>query len=319
MRANRGLIFWGVALVTAGAVALAIQSGALDGADARQTWRLWPVVLIVVGLAVIAGRTSLGIPMTLVAGIVVGGLGGTLVAGWPDGLSLGCGGDVAEAISADGDFSDGAEVELDLNCGELRVDTAGGNAWTLNAGHAPDAAPTIQSGDGNLHVESRGGGFMALDGGRQAWDLTLPTDVAVVLAVEANAASSQLALSDATLTELSLSANAGEVIADLGGAAVSVLNLDANAGSVSITVDAATEAAGSIELNAGSLEICAPPDAAIAISVPDDTVTFSHNLDSTNLERSGDTWQSGAGDPTVSLEIEGNAASFTLNPDGGCS
>lgn len=29
MRANRGLVFWGVALVTAGAVALAIQSNPL--------------------------------------------------------------------------------------------------------------------------------------------------------------------------------------------------------------------------------------------------------------------------------------------------
>ena len=48
MRINRGLVFWGVALITAGAVALAIQSGVIAGESARDLWRFWPVVLIVI-------------------------------------------------------------------------------------------------------------------------------------------------------------------------------------------------------------------------------------------------------------------------------
>src|SRR5687768_8513016 len=75
---NRGLVFWGVALITAGVVALAIQSGAIDGENARQLWRLWPVALIAIGVAVIAARTPFALAATLAAGMIVGGMAGTL-------------------------------------------------------------------------------------------------------------------------------------------------------------------------------------------------------------------------------------------------
>ena len=71
MRVNRGLVFWGVALVTAGAVALAIQSNLIAGETAREAWRLWPVVLIVIGVAVISARTPFAMVATLAAGLVV--------------------------------------------------------------------------------------------------------------------------------------------------------------------------------------------------------------------------------------------------------
>ena len=58
---------------------------------------------------------------------------------------------------------------------------------------------------------------------------------------------------------------------------------------------------------------------AVAITLNDDNITFSHNLDDSGLSRSGDTWRSGDGTADVTLDIEGNAASFNYNPDGGCS
>ena len=91
MQINRGLVFWGVALITAGTVALAIQAGLIPADAARQAWRLWPLLLVVLGLAVIASRTPFSMVATLLAAVVAGGLVGTLVAGVPDGLSLGCG------------------------------------------------------------------------------------------------------------------------------------------------------------------------------------------------------------------------------------
>ena len=50
VRTNRSLVFWGVALVTAGAVALAIQSQLIPDDSARQAWRLWPLLLVIIGL-----------------------------------------------------------------------------------------------------------------------------------------------------------------------------------------------------------------------------------------------------------------------------
>lgn len=321
MHANRGLVFWGVALVTAGAVALTIQSNLIAADAARDAWRLWPIVLIVIGLAVISARTPFALVATLAAGVVAGGLTGTLVAGSPDGLSIGCGGETDEQIAADGSFgTTSAEVVLDFNCGELGLATGGGSDWNVGARYASGAEPTITSDDGGLRVRAKDGpGFMGFADGRQAWDVTLPTDVRLALDIEANAASSRLDLDGADLSQMALDANAGDLDLGLGGATVDELTINANAGSLGLTVDGDSAVAGSVEMNAGSLELCVDPDVAIAITIEDDNVTFSHDLDASGLTRQGDTWASGDGAADVTLDVEGNAASFTYNPDGGCS
>lgn len=319
MQINRGLVFWGVALITAGAVALAIQSGTVPPNAAREAWRLWPVVLIVIGISIIAARTPLALVTTLLAGLVVGGLGGTLVAGVPDGLSIGCGGEPDESTTtADGSLTDGARVELDFNCGELDVSTAAGDAWSLEARHAGDE-PDISSDADGLRIAADGGGWAGFNDARQAWAVTLPAEGELKLVVSANAASSSLDLGGASLRDLTIDANAGSVELDLAGTSVAELSIDANAGSISLNADGTTAVNGSVEMNAGSLELCVPADVSVAITIEDANITFSHNLDEAGLTRQGDTWTGGGGPPAVTLDVDGNAASFTFNPDGGCT
>jgi hypothetical protein len=321
MRVNRGLIFWGVALVTAGAVALAIQSDLIAADTAREAWRLWPIVLIVIGLAVISARTQFAVVATLAAGLVAGGLAGTLVAGWPDGMSIGCGGETDSRAAANGDFTgSAASVELDFDCGDLAVAMGQGTAWNVEALYGSDSEPEISSDADSMRVVLEGaGGFIGFNDSRQDWDVTLPLDTELALDVSANAASSVLDLDGSNLSELAVDANAGEVKLGLGGAAVGDLSINANAGAVDMTVDGATTASGRIEMNAGSLDLCVADGVAVAITLNDDNITFSHDLDDSGLTRSGDTWRSGDGTADVTLEIEGNAASFSYNPDGGCS
>ena len=318
MRINTGLIFWGVTLITAGVVALAVQAGAIDEESAQQVWQFWPVIIIVIGLAVIAARTPFAMIATVVAALVVGGMAGTLVAGFPNGFSFGCEGTAEETISDEGSFAADADVDLTMNCGELNVTTASGSDWSVEARYSGNA-PQIDSDSEGLRVESGDNfSFFNISDADQAWDIVLPTDPALDLSVDANAASSHLDLDDATVSGLSISANAGEVDIRLPGASVNDLSIDANAGSVAIEVDDGTELSGSIEMNAGSLDLCAPDDAVVAITLEDTNVTFSHNLDDLGLTRRGDTWSTGEGDPDISLSVDGNAASFTLNPEGGC-
>jgi len=316
---NRGLVFWGVALVTAGAVALAIQAGLIPADAARQAWRLWPLLLVVVGLAVIASRTAFGTVATVLAGLVAGGLAGTLVAGVPDGLSLGCGGEPTESVTADGSFATDGEVELDISCGELQVSTQAGTAWSVVARHGADEEPQVTADADSFRVTAEGGGFIGFTDGRQDWDVVLPIDAALGISVDSNAASAVLDLEDADISTLAIDANAGEVNLALPGAEVRELSFDANAGSISIDVDDATRLDGSVEMNAGSLELCAPDGLAIAITIDDENVTFSHNLDESGLTQTGDTWSNDDAEPQLRLDVSGNAASFTLNPGGGCA
>jgi hypothetical protein len=318
---NRGLVFWGVALITAGIVALAIQSGIIAGDSARQLWRLWPVVLIVIGLAVIAARTPFALVTTLAAGLIVGGMAGTLVSGLPDGMNIGCGGEPAEGVTDAGSFAgDTASVEIDFSCGDLSVATQPGPEWGVEARYGGGTAPRISSAETSLQIGTdEGGGPFGFSERRQAWDVILPTDVDLDLTVDANAASSDLDLDDGSFSSLAIDANAGEVALRLAGASVDEFSLDANAGSMSIEVDAETILAGSVEMNAGSLELCIPDSVAVALTIEDDNITFSHDLDEGGLERQGDTWRGGGGTAAVTLEISGNAASLSLNPEEGCS
>lgn len=318
MQINRSLVFWGVVLITAGAVALAIQGNVIPADSARQAWRLWPLLLVVIGLAVITSRTPFGVVATLLAGLVAGGLAGTLVAGVPDGLSLGCGGEPTESVTAEGSFATDGDVELDFSCGELDVTTQAGTAWNVDARHGSDETPEIISDTDTLRVSAEGGGLIGFTDSRQVWEVVLPTDATLSLTVDSNAASSRLDLENADLSSLAIDANAGEINLALPGAEVPELSVDANAGSVSIEADASTRLAGSIEMNAGSLELCAPDGVAIAITIEGENVTFSHNLDDRGLSREGDTWSIGDGEADVRLDVNGNAASFTLNPEGGC-
>jgi hypothetical protein len=319
MQVNRGLVFWGVGLITAGAVALAIQSDLIAADVARDAWRLWPVVLIVIGLAVIAARTPFALVATLASGLVAGALVGTLVAGIPAGLNLGCGGEIDDRVTADGTFSGTADVNLDFNCGDLSVEAGDGDGWAVDAGFAEGAEPDISADGDSLTVRANEGGVIGFANARQDWDITLPSDVGLALDVTANAGSASLALGGMDLSDLEVDMNAGDMDVDLAGASVAELSVSANAGSVSIIVDESTAVGGSISVNAGSVDLCVADGTAVEISVNDSNITFSHNLDRSGLDRSGDTWRSGDGPADVILEVEGNAASFTYNPTGGCS
>jgi hypothetical protein len=319
MRVNRGLIFWGLALVVAGAVALLVQSGSIGEEAARSAWRFWPVALIIAGIAVIAARTPFALVVTVAAAIVVGGLAGTLVAGWPEGIGLGCGGEPTEQLSEGGSFDDdAADVDLRFNCGDLDVSMASGTGWTVDARFGADGRPEIRSTADAMSVVADDGGPIGFTNSRQEWRVELPSDPELALDLEANAASARLDLAGGRFGGLGIDANAGDFAVDLSGASVDGFQLDMNAGSADVIADGETGLTGSVGVNAGSLDLCVADGVAVEITLDDPNVTFSHNLEDHGFDESGDTWRLGSGTPTVRLDVEGNAASFTFNPDGGC-
>ncbi|HEX2220958.1 MAG TPA: hypothetical protein VHK06_00370, partial [Candidatus Limnocylindria bacterium] len=165
-----------------------------------------------------------------------------------------------------------------------------------------------------------GGDGVAFFGGnrRQEWQVTLPTEPTVGLEVETNAAETRLDLAGMRLDEAAVSGNAGDVTIDLADAEVAGVDLSVNAGSMAVILDGA--ARGALSVNAGSLELCVPESAAMSLEVSEN-VTFGHNLDEQGLSRSGETWTTAGyapGPAAIELEVDGNAASLTLNPEGGC-
>jgi hypothetical protein len=317
---NRGLLFWGLALITAGATALAVQQGYVDRQAIIGGWRLWPVILIGIGLSLILARTPFAVLGTVLAALILGVAGGALVTVGP---GVACGGEIpAESEQSAGEFTggDAATVELDFNCGELDVSMADGAGWAARTAVAGDRGVDLTAAADSLEIGSAEDGW-SLEAGRQRWEVELGSAPTYALQLSVNGADSILDLRGGTFSELDADPNAGSLSIDLSGATIEDLSMSMNAGSASIQTDASTALQGTIDVNAGSLELCTAADAPLRIALGGN-VPFSHNLDGSGLSRSGDTWTSdtfGAAERGVDLRVEGNAASLSLNPDGGCS
>jgi hypothetical protein len=322
MRLNHGAIFWGLALITAGAVALAVQAGVLSREQIGEAWRLWPVILIALGVSLVASRTPFALLGVLLAAIIAGAAGGAaLVGAWG---GFGCIGDdrANRSFTRDGTLNgEPAEVALDLACGDLTVDLGEGSGWRLEALVNEDRDPRVEAGDTSLSIRDADDGPFGVGRSREAFDVTLPAGVLLDLRVETYAGAARLALAGGRFSALGIDLNAGGLDLDTSGADIDELAIDANAASVAITTDGGTALRGRVDINAGSIELCAPEGVSLAISRPDENPTFSDNLDESALQRSGDTWRSAgasSGAADIELTVDGNAGSFTLNPEDGC-
>jgi Domain of unknown function (DUF5668) len=320
MHINRGLLFWGLALITAGATALAVIQGYVDRDFVAEVWRLWPLILIAIGLSIVLARTPYAVIGTVLAALVLGVGVGSLVGAGP---SVACTGAVPSDLeTSSGEFvGDTASVNLQMNCGELNIAMADGSAWTAGTATTGDRDVEVIGTDSTLTMRTTGDEGWNFDGGKLRWDLGLGSDVTYDLQVSANAADAEIDLSGGTFSDVDVDPNAASLFFDLSGATFESFGISMNAGSAEIQTDAGTTMDGTLAMNAGSMELCTAPDAALRITV-NANVTFSHNLDSTDLTQSGDTWTSASFDGAstfIDLRLEGNAASFTLNPDGGCS
>ena len=78
MHVRRGALGWGVFLILAGAIPLAVRAGILSEAQVSDLWTLWPMILIGLGIGLLLARTRVaflgGLIVAATFGIMVGGL-----------------------------------------------------------------------------------------------------------------------------------------------------------------------------------------------------------------------------------------------------
>jgi len=318
--APRGAMFWGAALVTAGVVILAIQQGYVSDEILAEASRWWPLILIGAGVAVIfAGR--LGVVAVGLAGVLLGALIGGLVGGGGS-FPTACGGDDPGPLHAfeHGSFGGiGADVELDLNCVSLEVVGGAGHEWIVEADEETGSDLELSSGEQSLEIRS--GDAVSL-GGRRHVAVTLPQDDGTNISTSLNAGDATLDLAGGHWGAIQVEGNAAAFAVDLSDAAADTVEASLNAGSAGIQFSNQTDV-GSVRLsaNAGEFHVCVPDDVGLQVTIGSD-VAVGHNLDEEGLTEDGDVWRTAdyaSADTHIDIVFSGNAAAFTLNPEGGCS
>lgn len=315
----RGAIFWGAAFVTAGIVILAIQQGWISSAILREAVQWWPLILIGAGLAVIFAG-ALGAVATALAGVLLGLLVGGLI-GSGGTLPAACAGTDPGELQAfeEGSFAgSGADVELELNCVTLEVAGGAGDGWVVQADE--DSRSDLELDSGDQRLEIRSGDVVSL-GGRRHVAVVVPAENGINLSASLNAGEATLELGTGHWGAIDVEGNATSIRIDLSDAVADTVEASLNAGSAGILFSDQTDV-GSVRLsaNAGEFHVCVPDGVGLQVTMGSD-VAVGHNLDEEGLTEDGDVWRTpdyASAETHIDIVFSGNAAAFTLNPEGGC-
>ena len=321
MNVNRRFLYWGVFFVTLGAVLLVGQGDAVNDDLVAQAARLWPVLVIALGVGLLLRRTRFNVAGGMLAAAVPGlVLGGMLVAAPVAVAHVGpaCTGVQPTTLaSRQGSFDGAAAVDLRLRCGDLTVTTGSGSSWYLEAGNDAGTAAVVDATADRLSVVSsfaeRPFGFVRAS---DVWRLTLPVASRLDLAATVEAGRGRFDLAGAGLGAVDLVVNAGEVNADFTAATLERLSAHVNGGAAWLRLPA-DDFTADLTVNAGALRICAPSDLGLRIRNEGTLTATTYG----GLERSDSTWESPGYATAIhhaDVTISANVASVDVNPMGGC-
>jgi hypothetical protein len=329
MHVNRGLLGWGVFFITLGCVPLAVRAGYLDPTAVARAWELWPLILVGIGLSLILRRTRAAAVGGLMVAVTFGLMAGSLMAtGLPSvgGISA-CGfgtggGNGSRFPDQAGTLALEAQVDLELNCGELTATGGDGTTWAVTGTADGGRAPEIQASGERLRVRSpsRDGSNTGVGGSR--WVVTLPRQVSMALGMSVNAGSARMDLAAMRVPKLGISVNAGDATIDASGLIETAsLTASVNAGSLAISLPVpASTLHGSLSVNAGTIDVCVPDGVSLVIRTGQEALG-SDNFADRGLVRTGNTWtRPGFATATqrIELDTDANLGSITLNPEAGC-
>jgi hypothetical protein len=320
MRIDRRRVGFGLFLVTAGVVMVAVREGPIPEETARRAWNLWPLLLIGFGLSMIlAGR-----PGSSLGGLIVAVTFGAMVGGVAATGSIGiCSNDhgagTTSTPDAGGDLGPAAHVTIEQACGDLDVTTMPGSTWVAGVASGGGSPPTIRATNSDLRITSPSSGMLET-GGSGGWRIVLPQSPSIDLEVTVSAGDARLELGGANLASLSVVRNAGSARIDLREvAAIGPLSVTVNAGSSTIWLPKRS-LTGHLSANAGSIALCLPTGIGLRVATGE-SVAASNDFETHGLTRSGNTWETAgyaAAAVRIDLTAEANAASLSLDSASAC-
>ena len=317
MRVAKGRLNWGVFFIVLGAIPLAYHQGVVSQSQIADSWRLWPLVIVGIGVGFLLSRT----PAYFVGGLVVAGTLGLIFGSlFAIGPNIGCGGTGGNATSAtrSGTFDGSSTVELNLQCGTATITTSTDGQWHVDASNNTGASADVQSTSTSLRVDAGITGGNWLRHGSDTWRVALPSTAAIDLRAKMDFGQADYNLEGANLNSATFTMNLGSLKLDLNGAQVSNLALQTNLGSAAVELGE-SDVSGDLKTSLGSLKLCAPAD--LGLQIKSNGSLSSESFSGMDMHLSNGVWQ------TSNYQTAAHKATFTvatslgsleLHPAGGC-
>lgn len=318
MRVDRGRLNWGVFFIVLGAVPLAYHAGAVSSSVLVDAWRLWPLVLVGIGLGFVLSRTpAFFIGGTIVA-VCLGLVFGSALAVGPN---IGCGyeGGNPRTVSQSGAFGGTSSVDLNLQCGNATVTTSGDSQWHVDATNSAGKTTQVSSTSSWLRVSSAAADGWGFSRGKDDWRVALPSGSPINLTSTLDAGDARFNLASADVASARFNLNLGSLHVDLSGAKVGTLSVSTNLGSAFVILDGSSDLTADMRTNLGSLEVCVPAGLGVRVTASDSL--SSSDFGGAGLVRVGGIWQTpGYDDAThkANLTVETSLGSLKLRSAGGC-
>lgn len=275
---TRGVSIWAFILIGVGVIWLLGEANILTGANFAVLGRIWPVILIAAGIALLAGNSSRALSTIIGLGTLV-----LVIALMVVGPSIGLGSNV-EAQDASyteplGD-AESAAVTLDMALGELVLEplTDSNNLMEANIRYVGEVEYTSNEAvEREIHLNNQFEGarnffeFLPFlnfgDDPALRWDVGLNPDVPLNLIVNTGTGGANLNLGDFTLTALDVNTGTGGVEALLPNVE-SAYQARVNTGTGGITINVEEGAALLLRVNTGTggATIDLPDDAAVQLT-----------------------------------------------------
>lgn len=319
MRVKNSHLYWGIFLVAIGGAVLFVDRTAIDESRIVDLLRLWPAVIIAIGVALVLRRTRFSVAGGMLAAALPGLVLGGMLAVGPR-IAWDCAPGSQEPVSfvtRDGTFSGPARVDVTTGCGSLTITTRTGAGWSLEAGNTRGDATNLDASPNRLSVgDDHRSGWFGFHG-RDEWRLALPTTALAALDVNVNTGDSRTELPGADIGTLAYTTNAGRSAVDLTDTAIETLRASVNAGELSVELPAGDDFSGEVSVNAGSARICVPDGLGVRVH----GTGALNSTDYGDLVHDGSTWQSpdyASAAHHADLTVSVNLGNLEFDPTGGC-
>lgn len=306
-RRTRGGVVGPTLLIAAGIFFLLSNLGVISWSFWDAAWRLWPIVLIAIGLDLLIGRRSIWSSLLVLLVTI-----GFLAAGFfwlvtSDGLG---GGSVSDSISQSLSGAESAEVEINFGVGRVTMEALPAGSEELIAGtiERPEEIRVEQSFDvsddvAHYRLQTKGSvrsvqsiPFFGPQDDNWRWDMQLNRDVPL---------------------RLTLDTGVGETTLDLRQLMVETINVDTGVGQTTVILPGHGEIEARVSGGVGELIIELPE--GVPARIESDTGLGSTDIADV-FERNGDVYESPGYDDAldrINLSLSAGIGQVTVRTYGG--